>query len=315
MKQSLLIVALCAILTNISTSVNAQASCPVIVANTFRFINDVSNPCLHKVSFDFINPTSGSKRILVRVTVSGVTVINDCVDASGQSGVQRNYTSINFTACNITTVIVTITSYTGSVCGSSAPCNVSLISVAGAPLPVTFSSFTAARTKDVVDLKWQTVTEINNRGFIVEKNTNGTWEQVAFIASKAINGNSAEKLNYNYSDLNSNSGMTQYRLKQTDIDGNSKYSDVRAIQGLGKGSKIVLFPNPSNDGKVNIVFDVTAERDVTIMDMTGRIVRQFRSYSSNSLQVTNLVAGMYTVRSTNNDNGSIAMDKFVIAAH
>lgn len=315
MKQSLLFLAFCAILTNFSNSTNAQSSCPVIVNGTFRIKTDISNPCLRQVTFDFINPTSGNKRINVVVTVSGTTIINECVDAGGQKDVQRNYTSSTFTACNMATIVVTLTSYTGSTCGGNAPCTASLVLVGNAPLPVSFSSFTAARSKDVVDLKWQTVTEINNKGFFIEKNTNGAWEQVSFIASKALNGNSTEKLNYNYSDVNSNSSMTQYRLKQTDIDGNSKYSDVRAIQGLGKGNKIVLFPNPTNDGKVNIVFDAAGERDVTIMDMTGRIIRQYRSFTSNSMQVANLVAGMYTVRTTNNENGSISMDKFVVAAH
>lgn len=315
MKKTLLLVAICAILTSISTLVNAQTSCPIIVNGSFRIITDVANQCNRKVTFDFVNPTSGAKRINVQVDVNGTLLVNDCVDASGQNGVQRNYTSATFSACNLATIKVTLTSYTGSGCGSSSPCTAALISVAGAPLPVIFSSFNASRIKDGIELKWQTSTEINNRGFVVEKNTSGTWEEVAYVPSQAVNGNSTDLLTYTYHDMNSNSSMTQYRIRQVDLDGNYKYSEIRAIQGLGKVSKTVLFPNPSNDGKVSIVFDAAAERDVTILDMSGRIVRQFRSYTSNSMQVSNLVAGMYTVRTINNENGSISMDKFVVASH
>ena len=312
MKKTLLLVAFCAILTSFSTSIFAQNSCPVIITNTFRITADPASQCGKRIVFDYNSPSSGAKRIKVEVKLNNTVIFTDCIDATDKTNGNFTYNSAYFTLCSLSGVIVSITPLTGSQC-NGAPCSPTLISIAGAPLPVSFSSFTASRLKDVVELKWQTSTEINNKGF--EKNTNGTWEEVAFVNSQALNGNSSDLLNYNYRDLNSNTGMTQYRLKQTDIDGHSKYSEVRAIQGLGKNSKTVLFPNPSNDGKVNIVFDAATERDIMIMDMSGRILRQYKAYTSNSIQVANLVAGMYTVRSINTDNGSITMDKFVVAAH
>lgn len=296
-----------------SVSVNAQSSCPVITNSSFQIQTDAGNPCLRTVTFNFYNPTNGAKRINVVITAGSAVIINDCVDASNQVNVVRTYTSASFTACDISQIKVAITPYTGSHCGSSA-CAPTTYSIGGAPLPVVFTYFSAQRNNDVVVLKWETATEINNTGFAIERNKNGTWQQVGFVATKAINGNSESKLSYSYNDINYNKGMTQYRLKQIDIDGASKYSDIKAIRGTEQDAKTVLYPNPSADGKVNVVFADAASRDIAVMDMTGRIVKQYSSFSSNSLQITGLSTGMFSIRIINNETGVQTTEKFMVAA-
>lgn len=296
-----------------SVSVKAQSSCPVITNSTFRIVTDAGNPCLRTVTFNFYNPTNGAKRINVVITVGSNVIINDCVDASGQVNVIRNYTSASFTACDILQIKVAITPYTGSSCSSSA-CGATTYSIGGAPLPVVFTYFSALRNNDVVVLKWETATEINNTGFAIERNQNGTWQQVGFVATKAINGISESKLNYSYNDINFNKGMTQYRLKQIDIDGASKYSDIKAIRGTEQDAKTVLYPNPSADGKVNVVFADASARDIAVMDMTGRTVKQWSGYSSNSLQVTGLSTGMFSIRIINKETGVQSTEKLMVTA-
>ncbi|RYZ20205.1 MAG: hypothetical protein EOO16_17465, partial [Chitinophagaceae bacterium] len=68
-------------------------------------------------------------------------------------------------------------------------------------LPVTLQSFTASRTGNQVSLNWTTATEINNRGFNVQrKQGNGDWQTIAFIPSAAAGGNSTGVLRYSHSD-------------------------------------------------------------------------------------------------------------------
>src|SRR5258706_1153035 len=69
-------------------------------------------------------------------------------------------------------------------------------------LPVKFKSFTASRKNSTVLLKWETASEQNSNGFAVERNNNGTWQQVAFVSSQAINGTSNSVLSYKYDDAN-----------------------------------------------------------------------------------------------------------------
>ncbi len=64
-------------------------------------------------------------------------------------------------------------------------------SCASTPLPVSFKSFTATKTNGATSLKWTTSTEINNKGFYVQRFYNGQWENIMYVATKAEGGNSS----------------------------------------------------------------------------------------------------------------------------
>ena len=183
-----------------------------------------------------------------------------------------------------------------------------------ATLPVSLKYFTARRNKTNVQLKWETVIEENNTGFVIERKAgNGDWETVAFVTSKAVNGTSSSPITYEFNDLNTIRGISQYRLKQVDIDGKFVYSPVRSVRGDGQKGKTIVYPNPSNDGKINIVFeDVDVVRDVSVIDMSGRTIRQWKGVTNNNIQVDNLSAGFYTVRIIDTETGEQAVEKFVV---
>jgi hypothetical protein len=181
-------------------------------------------------------------------------------------------------------------------------------------LPVKFSSFTATRsTTSSVSVTWTTASEQNSKGFYVQKNVNGVWTNVAYVPSQAANGSSTSSLTYSYTDMNSDKGITQYRVQQVDLDGKFAYTDIRAIRGEGTVGKVVLYPNPSSDGKVNIVFeDNTAIRDVIVNDMQGKVVRSFRGISNNILVIEKLTTGFYTIKVTNRITNASSVHKVVI---
>lgn len=181
-------------------------------------------------------------------------------------------------------------------------------------LPVSFAAFTATRSNNVVALKWTTTMESNNLGFEIQRLVgNVGWQTVSFVATQAAQGNSATDLIYTYSDLNQTKGISQYRIKQIDIDKRSKYSEIRAVRGDGQKGKTIVYPNPTNDGKVNIIFeDVNATRDVSVSDMSGRVVKQLKGITANNIMVDNLTAGIYTVRIVNNETSEQEVQKFVV---
>jgi len=196
-----------------------------------------------------------------------------------------------------------------------------VVSYNGAPcsgeegtLPVSFRAFTAARSNSVVALKWTTSSESNNRGFEIQRLIgSGTWQTLSFVASQATDGNSSSDLTYAYADQNPTKVISQYRIKQIDIDGRSKISEIRIVRGDGQRGKTIVYPNPSSDGKVNILFeDKTGIRDVSVMDISGRIVKQMKGITNNNIVIENLNAGMYTVRIVNNETGDQAVEKFVV---
>lgn len=193
-------------------------------------------------------------------------------------------------------------SYNGTPCGEQGA------------LPVSFRAFTAARTNSIVALKWSTATENNNLGFEIQRLIGtGSWQTLSFIATQAYGGNSSSDLNYTYADLNSTKGISQYRIKQIDIDNRSKLSEIRAVRGDGQKGKTILYPNPSSDGKVTVIFeDMNGIRDVSVSDMSGRVIKQMKGITNNNIVVDNLTTGIYTLRIVNNETGEQDVQKFVV---
>ena len=182
-------------------------------------------------------------------------------------------------------------------------------------LPVTFKSFTAIRTNRAnVNIKWETATEQNSAGFAIERRNKDEWEQVAYLPSQAQGGNSTSVLTYLFSDLNASKGITQYRIRQADLDGVNKLSDIRSVRGEGQSTTTIVYPNPSSDGRVNVVFEggEITKRDISVQDMNGRIIKQWKNYSNNNIQIENLSPGFYTIRVMNAGTGELSIEKLVV---
>ena len=190
-----------------------------------------------------------------------------------------------------------------------------LIAIECATLPVNLKSFNAVRNSAYyVNLKWETAQEENSKGFDVQRKlVNGGWQTVAFVETKAMNGNSSSPLTYEFTDINNTKGISQYRLRQLDINGKQAYSQIRSVRGEGQKGKTIVFPNPSNDGKVTVVFeDKDAGRDVTLMDVNGRMIRQWKRIMSNTLEIDNLTTGFYTLRIVNTETNEQVVEKIVV---
>ena len=201
-----------------------------------------------------------------------------------------------------------------SVTGNTLNTNSLQISNSCSPLPVIFTSFNAARSNDKVNLTWETSSEVNNRGFNVQRNVNGVWKNVGFVFSRAENGNSGSTLSYSFPEVNTEKGISQYRIEQVDMDGRAKYTDIRSVRGLGEVStKMSLFPNPTANGKVNLLFENTeSKREVIVSDISGRIVKQIKGVVSNSLVIDNLSEGVYSVQVTDLINAQTTVQKLVV---
>jgi hypothetical protein len=192
--------------------------------------------------------------------------------------------------------------------------NISAISNSCAALPVSFSSISATRTKQNVLVKWQTASEVNNRGFYVQRQVGADeWKNVAFVFSAATNGNSSGNLSYSFNDLNTYKGISNYRIQQVDMDGNAKYSEVRSVRSEDMPNKLLVFPNPSINGKVSVVFDDAASlKDVIVSDVTGRVVKQYSSVSGSTMEINVQHDGFYSIQVIDRTSGAMSVEKVVI---
>jgi len=116
------------------------------------------------------------------------------------------------------------------------------------PLPITLLSFEANFNVDKVDLRWITSSEVNNDYFTIERSKDAlTWEEI--IRTNGA-GNSNVNIEYVETDYNPYDGISYYRLKQTDFDGNFEYFNIVPVKvDLSNKSQMSLFPNPLRRGE------------------------------------------------------------------
>jgi hypothetical protein len=180
-------------------------------------------------------------------------------------------------------------------------------------LPVTFKSFKADRkSSSSVGVTWTTASEQNNKGFFVQRNDGSGWKNVAFVFSAANNGNSSSDLSYSFNDVNTETAISQYRVQQVDLDGMARYSTISAVRGLTSTTKLLVYPNPSSNGIVNVVFDQDGTQDVQVSDAAGRSIRQFKAVTNNILVIENLKSGFYTLKITNRNTAKTVTQKVVV---
>ena len=140
-----------------------------------------------------------------------------------------------------------------------------------ASLPIELFAFTGTCDKQRVILKWSTATERSNDYFSVERKMEGTpWQVIGTIAG---NGNTTVVHHYSLTDKLPNRKVSIYRLKQTDWNGNFRYSQALAVKNCWEdlGSNLIIYPNPS-DGRFELLFNRITSRTYSyeIFDSQGR---------------------------------------------
>ncbi|MCR5889511.1 T9SS type A sorting domain-containing protein [Hymenobacter sp. J193] len=180
------------------------------------------------------------------------------------------------------------------------------LSEATEPLPVTLTAFSAKREDTNAVLTWQTATEFNSRGFEVQVSTDGRQFRVlAFVPSQSATSTSLST--YRYVDTETGKqGIRYYRLRQVDLDGKAAFYGSKAVSFASRtafAARLDVFPNPFTDTIHMTAASVeTDQGEVTLLDLTGRIVRQQTSTlgaGSNKLTLiglSELPAGIYVVR-------------------
>ncbi len=167
------------------------------------------------------------------------------------------------------------------------------------PLPIELLSFEAIPNDDVVNLFWSTASEINNSYFIVERSKDGYyWNDILEVEGA---GNSTVIIEYEDTDYEPLLGLSYYRLRQVDFDGEFTYSSIEVVNFENETkNSIIAYPNPAKD----IITFVGNINDYNIFNMIGQNVQLKVDLLSNEngllkLNIGSLSSGVYILKTSN----------------
>lgn len=201
-------------------------------------------------SDDEYEDASGKKRIFIdgSLTCTGSGNASSSINTFGSS---TNFTDPN---CSLASF------YEANVGGG--------VDAAGA-LPVTWGSIGLIRIeRNILELEWSTMTEMNNNYFEVQQSVDGVnWDVVERKTSDAEGGNSSVRLDYStVFQISSPTEVNYFRIKQVDFDGKFDFSKI-----------LVYKPQSSSLGKDPIV----ATLGGGVIKVTGNYYTQLAVYAGN----------------------------------
>ena len=166
-----------------------------------------------------------------------------------------------------------------------------------APLAIELIDFSAyANERQEVNIKWLTNTETNTEYFNIERSKDGISWQNIFKINAAGNPNSLKT--YSALDRLPLSGISYYRLKETEFGGHFSYSNPVSVNI--HQSTIQVYPNPCH-GSLTITSDFSKIGRLQIFDLLGhdlseKITLRPTNQSSLNLDLSRLENGIYFLR-------------------
>ena len=183
-----------------------------------------------------------------------------------------------------------------------------LIQVSETILPVELITFTGNQVNNTILMKWKTASELNNKKFEIEESQDG--QRFLKIGEMQGNGNTSTQQDYSFEVKKTRTGVSYYRLKQIDFDGQFEYSKVISVNFKGENRNIgEIYPTPSKSGLVNLDYfsQNHDEIRVSLFDLTGKlVVNQIllisRGNNNLSFDFSDFNAGIYIVKIENEGN-------------
>ncbi len=184
----------------------------------------------------------------------------------------------------------------------------------GIPLPIQLASLTGTLAGRSVIIRWLTITETNNLGFYVERQSEGSilWTTVSGLIQGA--GTTLAQHQYAFTDTAVTSGTYYYRIRQVDLTGTQSYSQPVKIVVTGvlsvkdKVTPIEFsleqnYPNPFNPTtKINYALPVASSVRLVVYNLLGQVVStladgvQDAGYKTVQWNAGSVASGLYIYR-------------------
>ncbi|MDB9883021.1 T9SS type A sorting domain-containing protein [Bacteroidia bacterium] len=221
-------------------------------------------------------------------------------DGALNSSVSRDGTSFslatesfNFTATS-TSHTLTFEGTTSGTCGLI----IDDVAISFVALPVNLISFDATvSTGNIVSLKWETASELNNDFFTLEHSPDGQiWNEIAAVQGS---GTTHEVVSYSYEHLPT-ATTNSYRLSQTDYDGTTEDLGIRTVKTANKF--VNIYPNPASS-KITVELNskIFTSEKISIYSSAGVLIKEkiIKRNSQNrniSIDINDIKTGTYLIK-------------------
>lgn len=175
------------------------------------------------------------------------------------------------------------------------------LSVTGVPLEVKMGILSGTITgNNQALLRWNTYNERNNKGFEIQRSTDGkNFGYAGFVPSLGTKGNSNTEQAYSFNDPAPATGRLYYRLKQTDYDNSTTYSNTISLAAGATAFSLIATPNPVHD-RLNIQIQGRAPMArIQITDLSGKVCRSIQLNDlTTTIDMSSLASGIYVLKYT-----------------
>lgn len=156
-------------------------------------------------------------------------------------------------------------------------------------IPVELVAFSVKNTGKINQLTWATASELNNKGFYIQRSSDGqTWQPIDFVASKGTKGD------YTFMD-EAPLSITYYRLQQEDMDGQIKYSKTVSANAKTIKGALIVSTNPIKSDFIHIEGLDNSKSDISITNIYGQFFYQ-QTFTADRADIkVALPAGVYFV--------------------
>jgi hypothetical protein len=176
-------------------------------------------------------------------------------------------------------------------------------------LSAEMTAFEAEKNKEGILLKWTTASEIKNDYFAIEKSRDGKqWLEIAKVNGA---GYSIKMTDYHVQDNKPYDGLSYYRLKQVDFDGQETYSDIVSIE-FDYADIFSFFPNPAYNNQELVIDSKMLVNDlrVKIIDHKGVLIQNVIPISG-SISLNDIPPGSYLL-SLYSDTEQLSTSKLIV---
>jgi hypothetical protein len=282
---------------NFGYSIPGSASiCGIVVAIEHRKTGKFS-PSLLDYSVQLTNGSFSSANYAKTSIVWGDT---DEVFVYGSEtdtwGVSWTPSDVNQNAFGLN-LVAQMTVGTGTTTAAAEVDNAYIIIYTNAVLPVELTAFDAKKNlSGEVRVDWTTATETNNNYFIVERSKNAMdFEAVTRVKGA---GTSLQTRTYSITDAHPLTGISYYRLKQVDLNGEEKVFPIAQVY-VGNKWEVDLVSQP---GTLLIhVPQNDASTQVDLINFNGERMWTFQRDGNSGdeeirIDVTNVPPGLYIIK-------------------